>query len=111
MESGNAQDDELHAALIAAMAAAEGEGGAPKNARKLKTTAPAPEGPQDLVAAKRRPGGQPGNRNACKTGRHSAAQKARRRDIRSLKRRARAAVATVNGFLRKRRDEASREAP
>ena len=111
MDGAKAQHGELHAALVAAMAAAEGEGGAPKNARKLKTTAPAPEGPQDLVAAKRRPGGQPGNRNACKTGRHSAAQKARRRDIRSLKRRARAAVATVNGFLRKQRDEAKHAPP
>lgn len=106
MEGGTTEQSGLYAAVVAAMAEADAREPPRKNARKLKTTAGAPDAPQDIAAARRRPGGQPGNGNARKTGYHSAEQKAQRRYLRSLKRRANAAVATVDGFLRRQKAEA-----
>jgi hypothetical protein len=52
----------------------------------------------DGVESRKR-GGQPGNRNAVKTGRYTASLKARRRQSREVLRRARAALAEARAFL------------
>jgi len=103
MEGENAQHGEPHAAVVAAMADAEGRRAPQKMAPKIRTTAWPPGAPQYVVPGKRKPGAQPGNRNACKTGYHSAHEKARRRDIDNLLKGARAMVASVNGYVREQK--------
>jgi hypothetical protein len=74
-----------------------------KNARNLKTTVPASVAPQDVVPRTRKPGGQPGNSNAFKTGRDTAEARHVRRACRDLRRRANAAVAHVDAIVKERR--------
>jgi len=50
-----------------------------------------------------RHGGQPGNRNALKSGRYTAEKQAVRRQIAALVRRANAAIAMVDGLVKARR--------
>jgi hypothetical protein len=59
----------------------------------VKTTAPLFGEPQDVV--KRKPGGQPGNRNAFKTGMHTKTPRALRKQIARWKRETRMLLARV----------------
>lgn len=54
----------------------------------MSSTAPTPNEAQDVVV-KRKPGGQPGNRNRFKSGQHSDRNRALRHEIADLKRRTR----------------------
>jgi len=74
-----------------------------KDLANFKTTAADAAAPQDVVVKKRKPGGQPGNRNAFKTGAHTAQVYDVLRSVRRLKRRANAAVAAVNGVIREQK--------
>jgi hypothetical protein len=91
----------LHDAVVQAVADADWEMARvrEKNSQKLQTNALVPRAPQDVASTKRRRGAQPGNGNAVKTGYRSAEMKAERRMLRSLKRRAKAAVRTVETFV------------
>ncbi len=107
-DKGEQQEDgksALYHAVVTAVAYADWEMArfGAKNAQNLKTTALGSGGPQDVAVVKRRGGGQPGNCNALKSGHHAAAMKMERRSFRSLKRRAGAAVATVEGYLGKKK--------
>jgi len=52
----------------------------------VKTTAPVPDAPQDVVAKRRRGGSQPGNRNAQKHGAYAREAMALRRQVTAWKR-------------------------
>ena len=74
-----------------------------KNVENLKTTASRPSEPQDVVVVGRRPGAQPGNSNALTHGRHTAQMRGLRKAVRSVKRRANAAIASVNREIAQRK--------
>jgi len=67
----------------------------------LKTTAPPSSPPQDVVA-KRKPGGQPGNRNAWKKGLYNSEARALRKQVTDWKRQTRAVLTMVDEIVRAR---------
>ncbi|MFL6689012.1 MAG: hypothetical protein ACJ8IR_02330 [Alphaproteobacteria bacterium] len=60
------------------------------------------------VVPKRKPGGQPGNRNAFKTGRHVESNRAMRSDIAKIKRRVRDVIRLVDAVLQAQADKLRR---
>jgi hypothetical protein len=67
----------------------------------VKTTAPAPATPQH-VETRRRGGGQPGNRNALKTGCHTKDARALRKQVTQWRRTTKALVAQGKNELMRR---------
>jgi hypothetical protein len=74
-----------------------------KNVENLKTTASGASEPQDVAVVRRRPGAQPGNSNALTDGRHTVQMRSLRKAVRSVKRRANAAIASVNRQIAQRK--------
>jgi hypothetical protein len=66
----------------------------------VKTTARAPVTPQD-IETRRRGGGQPGNRNALKTGRHTKKLRTMRSEIAHWRH-------TINVLIRQGKEELAR---
>ena len=79
-----------------------------KNVENLKTTASGTSEPQDVAVVRRRPGAQPGNSNALTHGRHTAQMRGLRKVVRSVKRRANAAIASVNREIAQRKRDRRR---
>jgi hypothetical protein len=79
-------------------------GGAPQFSGFLKTTVPDPVAPQDVGVRKRKPGGQPGNRNAWKRGMHNKRMREIKRGIADMNRRKRALLARVEQMLAERQE-------
>lgn len=68
-----------------------------------KTTAPTPAAPQDVVP-RRKGGGQPGNRNAWKSGAH-------RKELREMRKQIARWMRTTNALIEEARKELHKRSP